>query len=841
MANPVDVSKASRAALRASRLFSAEEIDTILDLRGPSGSLNWRFLVSIGLIDMEKWLSLLRRNLICGVFEEMDEDFSLDEEEELPGPAVTLPSSQGASGGIGGLVDGSVGWRNRMEERLAKMEGTAQAHEQLLVAHSRNINTQQTRLTDVIEFLAESEVGDRNRMMDLLRRQCGLATTVEPTVDRHQNVLDWTMQHATPVDDGSSAAESVCSDFSHPRARGTIPVVASSSGGRVQRMVGSQVHEGQGMFMGQSGTLGTRSTRMDIPLHTYPRGFPQTSVAMTSPVSMVGTVVPTVSMSTAMTQAALRSTQSPMINQMTYHGYGPRSYGDLHSTPMIAHDAGHTVSTQEGTYVLANTHAPPQSAHFQPMSVPTPVYQAPVSATRFPSNVQGYPPSALRYVPNLQSHHDGMSGHVSQTGGSRQYVLQPRTPVVVEQHVLPAKMEDRKTDSGVSSSCAEGLEPRSRRTRRSKGRSRVNSRDGSCELSLDRDGHGSHDVSQESRRDRRQREKDKLRTRKDRTPQEVFLGSSEDEQEVSSRVSYRSSALPKLQAFDGRATHWEAFIFQFENLARSSGWNKLEKLNNLQSCLRGKAVTFVRSRSEGVRSSYRLLVKALQERYGVKELPGVARRQVLTMKQEEGESIEDFADKILNKVSEGFPEVDDEVLQGLAVDAFLRGCRDRSAAFAAAEKEPDRMQDAVKEVRASAANLRAFGKSAVLTRQISYTDGASTEVKISEKLSRQQIADVEKLIKEKLKVDKQSSGTVDGAASSRNYSGTTSGTTSRTCYRCGDDDHMVKDCPAGENLCYRCKQVGHISRECPKRKGRAESGAGKKTPDARQQSEESGN
>ena len=42
------------------------------------------------------------------------------------------------------------------------------------------------------------------------------------------------------------------------------------------------------------------------------------------------------------------------------------------------------------------------------------------------------------------------------------------------------------------------------------------------------------------------------------------------------------------------------------------------------------------------------------------------------MKQEEGESFEDFADKVLNEVTEGFPEVDDEMLQSVAVAAFLR-------------------------------------------------------------------------------------------------------------------------------------------------------------------------
>ena len=44
------------------------------------------------------------------------------------------------------------------------------------------------------------------------------------------------------------------------------------------------------------------------------------------------------------------------------------------------------------------------------------------------------------------------------------------------------------------------------------------------------------------------------------------------------------------------------------------------------------------------------------------------------MKQDEGESVDKFTDKILNKVSEGFPQVDEDVSSNLALDAFVRGC-----------------------------------------------------------------------------------------------------------------------------------------------------------------------
>ena len=50
--------------------------------------------------------------------------------------------------------------------------------------------------------------------------------------------------------------------------------------------------------------------------------------------------------------------------------------------------------------------------------------------------------------------------------------------------------------------------------------------------------------------------------------------------------------------------------------------------------------------------------------------------------------MEDYADRVLTKVSEAYPGVDEEIEQDLAKEAFLRGCENHSAAYAAAEKDP---------------------------------------------------------------------------------------------------------------------------------------------------------
>ena len=53
----------------------------------------------------------------------------------------------------------------------------------------------------------------------------------------------------------------------------------------------------------------------------------------------------------------------------------------------------------------------------------------------------------------------------------------------------------------------------------------------------------------------------------------------------------------------------------------------------------------------------------------------------------------------------GVPE---ETLRLLATESFLNGCRDRTAAYAASERKPERLCKAVEEMRDTATNMKAF-------------------------------------------------------------------------------------------------------------------------------------
>ena len=183
----------------------------------------------------------------------------------------------------------------------------------------------------------------------------------------------------------------------------------------------------------------------------------------------------------------------------------------------------------------------------------------------------------------------------------------------------------------------------------------------------------------------------------------------------SGRSRHWSPPLPKPQVFAGKKGEWNGFIFQFRKTARYSGWSQREKGDRLLASLRGKAVDFIMSKPREVQDDYQALKDALEVRFGKMEHPTSARQQLGNLRQKEGETLEDYADKVLTKVSEAYPGIDDEMEQDLAKEAFLLGCHHRNAAYAAAEKDPVTLQEALEEVQNSAVNLKAFGRGGIAT------------------------------------------------------------------------------------------------------------------------------
>ena len=265
----------------------------------------------------------------------------------------------------------------------------------------------------------------------------------------------------------------------------------------------------------------------------------------------------------------------------------------------------------------------------------------------------------------------------------------------------------------------------------------------------------------------------------------------------------------------------------------------------LTASLRDKAATFAFSLPKKTLKDYKKLLRALKKRYGQSDPPTSVRRQLLTLKQKEEDSLEEFAERAQTMAQEGFPGVTNKAIRGIAVDHFLRGCRDKQAALAAMDKDPQNIHKALKYVKSAIYNQRAvMGKSVSFTaRQMNFGDDAEADVPVrqvtatSSHNSRQRPpspAPDKWVTREDFYSLQDSVRELKQALGSLARARSRSPGRSPQCSNCGSPNHLVAECPSNNrrtppaspkrgNTCYRCGEVGHFARECLKSDGRGRS------------------
>jgi len=121
----------------------------------------------------------------------------------------------------------------------------------------------------------------------------------------------------------------------------------------------------------------------------------------------------------------------------------------------------------------------------------------------------------------------------------------------------------------------------------------------------------------------------------------------------------------------------------------------------------------------------------MKSQFSTKEAPMSARRQLYYTRQQEGETIEEFAQRVYFITMDGYDKCDTKVVETIAIETFLRGCREKEAASKAMDRNPSTLNHAVKLIKTSIANHRAlFGSSrnsnyAYYQRQVIFADTES--------------------------------------------------------------------------------------------------------------------
>ncbi|KAJ8945875.1 hypothetical protein NQ318_002715 [Aromia moschata] len=199
--------------------------------------------------------------------------------------------------------------------------------------------------------------------------------------------------------------------------------------------------------------------------------------------------------------------------------------------------------------------------------------------------------------------------------------------------------------------------------------------------------------------------------------------------ELSSRMEI-SRILMKPPQFDGKSS-WVNYLRQFEAAARANGWSLTEKATALTLALRGDATDILQTLSLEEQDDYHQLVKHLEMRYGQSHLEHVYHSQLKNRYQKSNESLQEFEADIARLVRLAYSSTPENVMERLAVQAFLDGLRDIETRQALTLARPSKLVDALaRALEFEAAKQSCRGQAKVRKMEEGVEEGTCNEAEI---------------------------------------------------------------------------------------------------------------
>ena len=172
-----------------------------------------------------------------------------------------------------------------------------------------------------------------------------------------------------------------------------------------------------------------------------------------------------------------------------------------------------------------------------------------------------------------------------------------------------------------------------------------------------------------------------------------------DIQEAQTNIRPEPQSMPKTISYDGVGS-WHAFYAKFRAFASECKWTVKECKNQLLWCLEGKASEFFTLLVDRYpRAEYYDLINRMERRFGYEELPEAIQLEFAYARQNSGEQVLDWADRVTHLATLSFPDLPEEHLQKQIVLKFCQGCADKDAGHHALKSRPSTLDIAVDQVK----------------------------------------------------------------------------------------------------------------------------------------------
>ncbi|KAJ8958638.1 hypothetical protein NQ318_016363 [Aromia moschata] len=182
--------------------------------------------------------------------------------------------------------------------------------------------------------------------------------------------------------------------------------------------------------------------------------------------------------------------------------------------------------------------------------------------------------------------------------------------------------------------------------------------------------------------------------------------------------------------FDGKSS-WVNYLRQFEAAAKANGWSLTEKATALTLALRGDATDILQTLSLEEQEDYHQLVRHLEMRYGQSHLEHVYHSQLKNRYQKSNESLQEFEADIARLVRLAYSSTPENVMERLAVQAFLDGLRDTETRQALTLARPSKLVDALaRALEFEAAKQSCRGQARVRKMEEDVEEGTCNEAEI---------------------------------------------------------------------------------------------------------------